>query len=70
MTADGRMINCDSQIPIILSLAGKTIEVLCVVTKKMVLGVDIIVGTDVFKHLKFFINYGGFSIASLSIHVR
>ena len=33
-----------------LSLAGKTIEILCVVTKKMVLGVDIIVGTDVLKY--------------------
>ena len=39
MTADGRRINCEGEI-LILSLAGKTIEVLCIVTKKMVLGVD------------------------------
>ena len=45
-------------------MAGKTIEVLCVVTKKIVLGVDIIVGTDVLKYFKFSMNYGRFSIAA------
>ena len=64
MTADGRMINCEGETPVVLTLAGKTIEVLCVVTKKMVLGVDIIVGTDVLKHFKFSMNYGRFSIAA------
>ena len=68
MTADGRMINCVGEIPIELSLAGKTIEVLCAVTKKMVLGVDIIVGTDV--HFKFSLNYDCFSLHPLSIHLR
>ena len=33
MTADGRMLNCEDEIPLVLSLAGKTNEVLCVVTK-------------------------------------
>ena len=28
MTADGRIINCTGEIPVLLSLAGKTIEVL------------------------------------------
>ena len=64
MTANGRMMNCEGEIPVVLSLAGKTIEVLCVVTKKMVLGVDIIVGTDVLKYFKFSMNYDRFSIAA------
>ena len=42
----------------------KTIEVLGVLTKKMVLGVDIIVRTDVLKYFKFSLNYGHFSIAA------
>ena len=44
-----------------LSLAGKTIEILCVVTKKMVLGVDIIVGTDV---LKYFFSAGSWLVTT------
>ena len=64
MTPDGRMINCEGEIPVVLSLAGKAIEVLCVVTKKMVLGVDIIVGTDVLKYFKFSMNHSRFSLAA------
>ena len=49
MTADGRMINCEGEIPVVFSVAGKTIEVLCVVTKTMVHEVNVIVGTDVLR---------------------
>ena len=47
MTADGRIISCVGEVSVILSLAGKTIEVPCVVTQNMVPDVDVIVGTDV-----------------------
>ena len=62
-TGDGRIMTCESKIPVVLPLAEKTIEVLCVVTKKMVLAVDIIVETDVLKHFKFSLNCGPFSTA-------
>ena len=60
MTADGRM----GEVSVVLSLAGKTIEVPCVVTQNEVLDQDVIVGTDVLKHFKFCLDRGKFSIAA------
>ena len=64
MTADGRTISCMGEVSVVLSLAGKTIEVPCVVTQNMVPDVDVIVGTDVLKHFKFCLDWGKFSIAA------
>ena len=47
-------LNCDLAVVIPLFLDGPTS--LAVVTMKMVPGVDNIVGTDVLKHFKFFLN--------------
>ena len=64
MMADGRIISCMGEVTVVLSLAGKTIEVPCVVTQNMVPDVDVIVGTDVLKHFKFCLDRGKFSIAA------
>ena len=64
MTADGRNISCMREVSVVLTLAGKTIEVPCVVTQNMVSDVDVIIGTDVSKHFKFCLERGKFSIAA------
>ena len=53
ITADGRVLDCQGETCVTLSMAGKTIKVRCVAIQKMLLGVDIVIRTDVFKHFKF-----------------
>ena len=54
MTADGRLVECDGEVPVDLTIVGKTVSAPCIVVRKMVPNVEVIVGTDVLKHFKFF----------------
>ena len=67
ITADGRVIDCQGETCVTLSIAGKTIKVQCVAIQKMLPGVDVVIGTDVLKHFKFCLDYGKFSIAAAAV---
>ena len=67
ITADGRVIDCQKETYVTLSIAGKTIKVPCVAIQRMLPGVDVVTGTDALKHFKFFLDYGKFSIAAAAV---
>ena len=67
ITADGRVINCQGETYVTLLIADKTIKVPCVAIQRMLLGVDVVIGTDVLKHFKFCLDYGKFSIAATAV---
>ena len=51
--ADGRVIDCQGETYVTLSIAGKTIKVPCVAIQRMLPGVDLVIGTNMLKHFKF-----------------
>ena len=64
ITADGRVIDCSGENYVTLSIVGKTIKVPCVAIQRMLLGVDVVIGTIMLKHFKFCLDYKKFSIAA------
>ena len=67
ITANGRVIDCQVETYVTLSIAGKTIKVRCVAIRRMLPGVDVVIGTDVLKHFKFCLDCGKFSIAAAAV---
>ena len=64
MTVDGRKIVCKGKVSVVLTLAGKTLKVPCIVAQSMEPYVDVIVGSDVLRHFKFSMSYGECSLAA------
>ena len=52
ITADGRVIDCQEETYVTLSIAGKTIKVRCVAIQRMLPGVDVVIGTEHVKALQ------------------
>ena len=67
ITADGRVIDCQGETYVTLSIAGKTIKVPCVAIQRMLRGVDVVIGTDVLKYFKFCLDYGKYFIAAAAV---
>ena len=67
ITADGKVIDCQGETYVTLSIAGKTIKVPCVAIQRMLPGVDVVIGTDMLKHFKFCLDYKKISIAATAV---
>ena len=52
ITADRRVIDCQGETYVSLSMAGKTMKVPWVAIQRMFPGVDVVIETDVFKALQ------------------
>ncbi|QQP49389.1 Putative LOC101234602 [Caligus rogercresseyi] len=55
---DGNVIHCDGSASVVVMLGGVSTRVECLISSKMIEGVDAIIGTDVLRHLRILIEKG------------